>query len=112
MNISVTVSISSSAANSITPICFLGMSIKLVMERTIKAMTTGLRRENEILDGFLPRLLTKEEIKNHLNSVATEIMSAKSDGQATGVAVGVFKKAGLAVDGSDVSEIVKKMREV
>ena len=79
-------------------------------EETIKAMTVGLRRENEILDGFLPQLLTKEEIKNHLNSVATEIMSAKSDGQATGVAVGVFKKAGLAVDGSDVSEIVKKMR--
>ncbi len=81
-------------------------------EETIKAKTAILRKENEILNGFLPQLLTKEEIANHLVSVIDEIRTTKSDGLATGIAMAVFKKASLMVDGKDVSEVVKKIREL
>ena len=65
-----------------------------------------LIRENQILESFLPKLLTLEEIKSRLSIVQVEICAAKNVGQATGVAMKVFKQSGDAVDGNLVKQAV------
>jgi len=46
------------------------------------------------------------------NTILDKLMAAKSDGQATGLAMGYFKKDNpdLPVDGKDVAEAVKAIR--
>ncbi len=70
-----------------------------------------LERENAILTSVLPATLTPAQIQAQLASVADAIRSAKSDGQATGVAMKHLKAAGASVQGSDVTSAVKQMRE-
>lgn len=74
--------------------------------------------ENVILNSFLPKTLSRDEIKDKLEAlrpmsstmVLFNIFNAKSDGQATGVAIKYFKEQGLDVDGTDVATVVKEMR--
>ena len=71
---------------------------------------TRLTEENRILDALLPKTLSIPEIVAMLQSVAADIKAAKSDGQATGVAMKKLKSEGATVDGKDVAEAVKQIR--
>ena len=67
-------------------------------------------KENSILESLVPKNLTAEAIGAVLANSNTEIRNAKSDGQATGIAMQALKAAGLSIDGKVVSEVVKGMR--
>jgi uncharacterized protein YqeY len=69
-----------------------------------------LARENEILGSFLPQRMTVDEIAAALAPVREAIRAAKSDGQATGVAMKHLKGAGASFEGSDAAEAVKRVR--
>lgn len=69
-----------------------------------------LRRENEILTALLPASLTPDQITELLAAQADAIRAAKSDGQATGVAMKHLKATGANASGADVTLAVKKIR--
>lgn len=69
-----------------------------------------LEEENAVLESLLPKRLSAAEIRAALDAVATEIRAAKSEGQATGVAMKHLKAGGAAVDGKDVADAVKQIR--
>lgn len=69
-----------------------------------------LEEENRILDSLLPKTWDADRIAAELAPVAQEIRAAKSDGQATGVAMKHLKAAGAPVQGKDVGDAVKKLR--
>jgi uncharacterized protein len=69
-----------------------------------------LERENTILLAVLPATLTPAQIIEQLAPVADAIRAAKSDGQATGVAMKHLKSAGASVQGTDVTIAVKQLR--
>ena len=69
-----------------------------------------LARENEILASFLPQRMSVDEIAAALAPVRDAIRAAKSDGQATGVAMKHLKAAGASFEGSDAAEAVKRVR--
>ena len=69
-----------------------------------------LGRENAYLETLLPKTLDRDAILRELAPVAAELKAAKSDGQATGLAVKQLKQKGLAVLGEDVAAAVKQMR--
>jgi uncharacterized protein YqeY len=70
-----------------------------------------LEKENAILQGFLPRSASVEEIVSMLAPVADAIRQAASDGQATGVAMKHLKQAGATVQGADVTRAVASLRQ-
>jgi uncharacterized protein YqeY len=69
-----------------------------------------LEAEQVILQSYLPKTLSSAEILEQLTPLTEQLKGAKSDGAATGMAMGHFKKAGLAVTGQEVGEIVKRLR--
>jgi uncharacterized protein YqeY len=69
-----------------------------------------LRREIEVLSSLLPKQLSVDDIVSALASEHDAIKSAKSDGQATGIAMKHLKSTGAAVSGNDVAAAVKKIR--
>jgi uncharacterized protein len=69
-----------------------------------------LERENDLLKSLLPQTLDAEAIAKSLEAVRAEIAGAKSDGQATGVAMKHLKGLGLNAQGQDVSAVVKQIR--
>ncbi len=71
---------------------------------------TVLRREIEVLSGLLPKQLSVDDIVAALATEHEAIKAAKSDGQATGVAMKTLKASGKAVSGNDVTQAVKKIR--
>jgi uncharacterized protein YqeY len=71
---------------------------------------TTLRREIEILSALLPKQLSMDDIVAALAGEQDAIKAAKSDGQATGVAMKHLKTTGAAVSGNDVGAAVKKIR--
>jgi uncharacterized protein YqeY len=83
-------------------------------EETIAAsqgdVKVTLERENVILLGLLPKSLSVDEIAEKLAPVVVQIRDAKNDGQATGVAMKHLKASGAAVQGSDVTAAVKRLR--
>jgi uncharacterized protein YqeY len=66
--------------------------------------------ENEILQAMLPKSMTEDEVIAELEQFRPMLLAAKSDGHATGMAIGHFKKAGLEVQGPVVNAAVRKMR--
>lgn len=80
-----------------------------------------LKAEIVFYNKFLPKYLTQEEILYWIDTgtlapssymkVIPDILSAKSDGQATGVAMKYLKARELSVQGQDVSAVVKQFRE-
>jgi hypothetical protein len=72
--------------------------------------TAVLRHELEVLRALLPAQLTPAQIVEALAAQHDAIKSAKSDGQATGVAMKHLKSIGAAVDGKDVAVAVKQIR--
>lgn len=71
-------------------------------------LITKIEQELVILESLLPKLWGVDEIVAAVP--ADEIKAAKSDGQATGVAMKHLKAAGAPVDGKTVTEAVKKIR--
>jgi uncharacterized protein YqeY len=101
-------------------------TLKLMAETAEKEKETGrevtvperkaiLEKETEILSSLLPKTLTILEIQCILTSKIDDIKAAKSDGQATGLAVKFLKETegtrpGTAVMGSDIATVVKNFR--
>ncbi len=84
-------------------------------EETIAAtgegeQTATLRRENELLVAFLPASMSAAQIVEALASQREAIVAAKSDGQATGLAMKHLKSTGATFDGNDVAAAVKQLR--
>jgi uncharacterized protein YqeY len=80
----------------------------LAMSEGERAAT--LRRENEILASLLPKTMDVDAIVAALESQREAIRAAKSDGQATGIAMKHLKSTGAAFEGSVATEAVKKIR--
>jgi uncharacterized protein YqeY len=69
----------------------------------------------DILKSYLPQTLSQEEIEakflNDDGNTFEQIKQAKSDGQATGIAMKFVKAANLSINNEDVAAVVKKIRE-
>ena len=72
--------------------------------------TANLQRELALLESFLPKTLSVEDIQAALQPHADAIRGAGNDGQATGIAMKHLKSSGAAVDGKDVAAAVKALR--
>jgi uncharacterized protein YqeY len=69
-----------------------------------------LEQEIVFLKTLLPKSLDQEAIAKALEPVRAEIVAAKNDGQATGVAMKHLKGLSLNAQGQDVSAVVKQLR--
>jgi uncharacterized protein YqeY len=74
------------------------------------AAADKLDEEYAYLDLLLPKSLGIEDIKKALDSVVADLKLAKSDGQATGLAMKTLKELKLTVLGNDVALAVKQLR--
>lgn len=72
--------------------------------------TKTLAREIDVLEALLPKVMGPDEILAALAPVHAAIKEAKSDGQATGVAMKRLKQVGATVGGNDVAAVVKTLR--
>lgn len=73
-----------------------------------------LRAEVAILESFLPKMWGKATIEQTLladASVLEQIKQAGNSGQATGVAMKFLKSQQAPVQGGDVAEVVKALRD-
>jgi uncharacterized protein YqeY len=70
----------------------------------------ALEKELDVLRALLPKGLDVDAIVAALAGQAEAIRAAKSDGQATGIAMKHLKSTGAVVTGTDVGEAVKKLR--
>lgn len=77
---------------------------------TDPAQRETLAAEITVLRSLLPATLDVAGIVAALAPVQDAVRAAKSDGQATGVAMKHLKSAGASVDGKDVTEAVKQLR--
>lgn len=83
---------------------------------TLKMLKPGdeadaLRREVEILEALLPKMLSQEQVAAALATVKEPILAANNDGQAIGVAMKHLKGLGSPVDGKTVRAAVQSMRQ-
>jgi uncharacterized protein YqeY len=69
-----------------------------------------LERERGLLESFLPKGLSADDVVKALAAVADQVRAAGNDGQATGVAMKHLKAQGLAPDGKTVALAVKQLR--
>jgi len=65
-----------------------------------------LVKENEVLNAYLPQLLSQDKILEALKPIEGDL-KAMQGGQAIGRAIGFLKSEGLAADGKDVTAVVK-----
>ena len=84
-------------------------------EETIGTLEDGekravLQREIQILNDFLPKSLSEDEVVAALAPVVDSIRAASNDGQATGVAMKHLKASGALVDGKVVTKAVQRVR--
>jgi len=70
----------------------------------------NLEKEIALLQSFLPASLSVEAIAQALDPVLGAIRDAKSEGQATGVAMKHLKSTGANVTGTDVAKAIKQLR--
>lgn len=69
-----------------------------------------LEQEIAVLNQFLPKSLSVEEIVAALAPVREAVVAAGNDGQATGVAMKHLKASGAVVSGKDVTDAVRRVR--
>lgn len=79
---------------------------------TYKPNDEKLKTEKECLNALLPKQLSKEDVLTALTEKLGEIKTAKSEGQATGIAMKFFKEKGVSVDGNIAKEVVATIRGV
>lgn len=75
-----------------------------------EAQKATLREEIAVLERFLPKTLSVEEIIAALAPVTDALLGAGNDGQATGMAMKHLKSTDAVIEGGDVSVAVRKMR--
>lgn len=73
-------------------------------------LVSQLENEITILTALMPKALSKEEMLIYLSPFVTAIKEAKSDGQATGLAMKQLASIEGTKDGKIVAEIVKELR--
>lgn len=66
--------------------------------------------EKATLQALLPKEMTDADIKYALSVKTEEIKAAKSEGQATGIAMKYFKERNLPVDGNLVKKVIAEIR--
>lgn len=69
--------------------------------------------ENKILASLLPTYLTVDEVKELLakyDSMVSDLKAAKSEGQATGIAMKYLKSVNAQVEGDTVKQAVQQLR--
>jgi uncharacterized protein YqeY len=71
-----------------------------------------LEREITFLKSLLPQTLNADAIAQALEPVRAEILNAKNDGQATGLAMKHLKGQSLNAQGQDVAAVVKQIRHI
>jgi uncharacterized protein YqeY len=88
-------------------------TVELLKQKGMGENPDVVRRlaENVFLTTLLPQTLSVEEIKAALAPVVEAIRAAKSDGQATGVAMKHLKANNLKVQGDDVSAAIRQLRQ-
>lgn len=72
-----------------------------------------LMRENDILESFLPELLSQGEIEKFLGEVDpgfSRIREAKNEGQAMGLAMRALNAANKSINGNDVKAVITEVR--
>ena len=84
-------------------------------EETLKLTTAPNEkadREEELrlLEGLLPQGPSLETVVTALEAVREGLLTAKNDGQATGIAMKHLKSVGLTADGKLVQSAVAKLR--
>jgi uncharacterized protein YqeY len=79
-------------------------------DRAGEPQVAVLEREITLLKAILPATLDAAAIAKALEPVRADIVSAKSDGQATGLAMKHPKGLSLNVQGQEVSAAVKQIR--
>ncbi len=75
----------------------------------------NLVNEIKILKSLLPKTLSKDEVLNEITKnqeLTTSIKEAKSDGQATGLAMKFFKTSDFSVAGDVVANVVMVLRSL
>lgn len=75
-----------------------------------KPNDSKFEEEKTALNLLLPKQLTAEDIKSTLLSKVDELKAAKSEGQATGIAMKLFKEKNLCVDGNVVKRVITEVR--
>lgn len=84
---------------------------------TLKFLSTDhlshakLTEENHILNSLLPKSLSRQGIRQALLQLEADIKAARNDGMATGLAIKFFRQNLVEVEGTDVSAVVKDMRQ-
>jgi uncharacterized protein YqeY len=93
-----------------------------LVERTVKSFKENaaaclavredekVEREIAIYEDLLPKYESVEQIVLMLSNHAEALSNAKATGPATGMAMGILKKAGYNVQGQDVANAVKTIR--
>ena len=72
--------------------------------------TNQMHDEILVYEQFIPATMSVGEINDHLrNTIIDELGTAKSIGQAIGLAMGQLKMDGMSVDGKDVATVVREM---
>ncbi|WP_394833462.1 GatB/YqeY domain-containing protein [Pendulispora rubella] len=69
-----------------------------------------LQKEIALLQSFLPASMSVDAIAEALAPVLDAIRGAKSEGQATGVAMKHLKSTGANATGTDVAKAIKQLR--
>jgi uncharacterized protein len=69
-----------------------------------------LESENAFLQSFLPRTLSRDEIKVSLSPIYDQLQSHPKEGAAIGAAMKYLKECGVTVDGKDVKQVVLELR--
>ncbi len=77
---------------------------------TYKPDDAKYKTEKECLSALLPKQLDEAGVLTALAAKIEEIKTAKSEGQATGIAMKSCKEQGLAVDGNLVKKVVLEIR--
>lgn len=71
---------------------------------------TDLTIENQIIETFLPKPLSIDKLRIIISEKKDNILSAKSDGQAIGIAMKYVKEKNLSVNNEDVKILISEMR--
>lgn len=77
---------------------------------TYKPNDPKFEAEKATLKALLPKEVSIYDLKVSLTAKTEEIRTAKSDGQATGIAMKFFKENNISVDGNVVKKVVSEIR--
>lgn len=77
---------------------------------TYKPNDPKFEAEKTTLQALLPKEMSIHDLKVSLTAKTEEIRAAKSDGQATGIAMKFFKENNIPVDGNAVKKVVTEIR--